>query len=42
MKPVFRTENANSTVRFGIKVYEVKKNPLVYLSKKIEFHLNTK
>lgn len=35
MEAIFTTENANSTVRFGIKVYEVKKTPLVYPSKKI-------
>lgn len=27
METIFTIENANSTVRFGIKVYEVKKKP---------------
>lgn len=36
METIFTIENANSTVRFGIKVYEAeKKNPLEYPSKKI-------
>lgn len=36
METIFTIENANSTVRFGIKAYEVgEKNPLVYPSKKI-------
>lgn len=36
MEAVFTIKNANTTVRFGTKVYVVeKKNPLVYPSKKI-------